>query len=358
MEHSSNDFSQQLLNWFDQHCRQALPWKHPCVPYRIWISEIMLQQTQVSTVIPYFQRFMKRFPRVRTLADAALDDVLQLWSGLGYYARARNLHRAAQVIRDQHGGRFPRTLDTLQSLPGVGRSTAGAILALAHGQRHPILDGNVKRVLCRYHGIAGWPGESRVSRTLWTLAEKHTPVDRVADYTQAIMDLGAMVCTRARPRCPDCPLAPGCIAHRERREREYPYPKPRKALPTRDTTFVIARNPSGAILLERRPPTGVWGGLWSFPECPADMAVEEWCLRNLGQPARAIQHLSTVRHTFTHFRLHIRPALVKVEDPELAVLDGDRTGWYKAGEKVSLGLPAPVSRLLAKLEDDRKERKP
>ncbi len=350
----SNHLSERLLAWFDQHGRHDLPWKQePPDPYRIWVSEIMLQQTQLGTVIPYFQRFMEQFPHVGTLANAPLDDVLQVWSGLGYYARARNLHRAAQAIRDQYGGRFPVTLEGLQRLPGVGRSTAGAVLAFAHGQRHAILDGNVKRVLCRYHAIDGWPGESGIQRRLWTLAEDHTPTERVADYTQAIMDLGATVCTRARPQCQSCPLTRRCVAHREGRERAYPRPRPRKSIPTRSTRFVIARAPCGAMLLERRPPTGVWGGLWSFPECPPNIPLEDWCLSRLGQPAKTIQHLPPLQHTFTHFRLEIRPALVHVEDPGLVVLDGDRTGWYKTGEKDKLGLPAPVTRLLTTLEQDR-----
>ena len=345
----TDTLSERLLAWYDQHGRQDLPWKREPDPYRIWVSEIMLQQTQVSAVIPYFQRFMGRFPRVRALADAPLDEVLHLWSGLGYYARARNLHRAAQTIKDQHGGRLPETLEELHSLPGIGRSTAAAILALAHGRQHAILDGNVKRVLCRYHAIEGWPGESGVLRKLWMLAEGHTPADRVADYTQAVMDLGAMVCTRSQPRCSICPLSQGCAAHQAGREREYPRTRPRKPLPTRATTFVLARNASGAMLLEKRPPAGVWGGLWSFPECPPDVPLEDWCLKHLGQQPTAIDYLLPVQHTFTHFHLEIRPALVTIQDPELAVLDGDRTAWYKFTGDEKLGLPAPVSRLLTML---------
>jgi A/G-specific adenine glycosylase len=346
--------SRRLLGWFERHGRRDLPWQARPDPYRIWLSEIMLQQTQVATVIPYFHRFVARFPHVRALADAPLDEVLHLWSGLGYYARARNLHRAARLVREVNGGQLPRTIHALQALPGIGRSTAGAILVFAHGLRHPILDGNVKRVLCRYHAIDGWPGEGGVLRELWALAERHTPQARVADYTQAIMDLGATVCTRARPLCTACPLAMECAAHREGTERRYPRPKPPKALPTRSTVFVMARAASGAVLLERRPPAGVWGGLWSFPECPPEVSIADWCAKHLGQTPGEIRYLAPLRHTFSHFRLDITPALVSLQDPALTVLDGDRTTWYKSGESDRRGLPAPVARLLGMLQQDEK----
>ncbi|HVC37268.1 MAG TPA: A/G-specific adenine glycosylase, partial [Gammaproteobacteria bacterium] len=269
-----------LLRWYRVHGRKDLPWQHQPTPYRVWVSEIMLQQTQVSTVIPYYGRFMMRFPDIRALANAPLDEVLHLWSGLGYYARARNLQRAAQIIRDDYGGVFPREFEKAASLPGIGRSTAGAILALACGERHAILDGNVKRVLTRLHGAKGWPGENAVAKKLWALAERHTPLKNVAAYTQAIMDLGATVCTRSRPRCLDCPIAVGCVAHIDGNETKFPTPRPRKRLPVRRTCMLLITC-KGRVMLERRPPAGIWGGLWGFPELPADREVVEWCRSHL-----------------------------------------------------------------------------
>jgi A/G-specific adenine glycosylase len=253
-----------LLRWWRAHGRHDLPWQRRRTPYRVWISEIMLQQTQVTTVIPYYRGFMARFPNLRALADAPLDEVLHLWSGLGYYARARNLHRAAQLIRDEYGGRFPRRFEQIAALPGIGRSTAGAILALARGERHAILDGNVRRVLARYHAIKGWSGEKRTEARLWALTEQHTPRNNVAAYTQAIMDLGATLCTRTRPRCNECPLASGCRAHALGRETAFPARRPKKARPVRRTRMLLVTCVN-RVLLERRPPAGVWGGLWSLP---------------------------------------------------------------------------------------------
>jgi len=275
-----------LLAWFDRHGRKDLPWQRDVTPYRVWVSEIMLQQTQVTTVIPYYQRFMTRFPEVGTLAEAPLDDVLHHWSGLGYYARARNLHRTAVAIQHDHGGYFPREIETMQDLPGIGRSTAAAILALSTGQRHAILDGNVKRVLARYHAVAGWSGQAAVEKELWALAERHTPRARVAHYTQAIMDLGATVCTRARAACYHCPLANGCRAWREDRVHELPTPRPRTARRSRKTTMLILTNDRSEVLLEQRPPSGIWGGLWSLPETTAapddETALVDWCRERLG----------------------------------------------------------------------------
>ncbi len=342
-------FSGRLLPWFDKHGRKDLPWQRSPTPYGVWVSEIMLQQTQVSAVIPYYHRFLAHFPDVGTLADAPVDDVLHLWSGLGYYARARNLHRAARLICDDLGGELPLDIGTLQSLPGIGRSTAGAILAFSVGERHPILDGNVKRVLCRCHGIEGWPGAAAVSRRLWNLAETYTPQRRVADYTQAIMDLGATVCTRSRPACPRCPLRHICVAHAKGEHARYPGAKPRKELPVRETVFLLLRESHGGVLLERRPPVGIWGGLWAFPECPPGNDIQAWCAAHLRLEVQEIRWWPLLRHTFSHFHLDIAPALVAVKDPTPAVLDGDGTIWYKAGESGRYGLPAPVARLLARL---------
>ncbi|MDX1605378.1 MAG: A/G-specific adenine glycosylase, partial [Candidatus Competibacterales bacterium] len=300
-----DSFAGRVLAWFDRHGRRSLPWQQQPTPYRVWISEIMLQQTQVATVIPYYQRFMARFPVPAALAVAPLDEVLAHWSGLGYYARARNLHRAAREIRENHGGELPETLDALAALPGIGRSTAGAVLALSRGQRHPILDGNVKRVLARYHAVPGWPGRTAVQRELWALAEHHTPAGRVADYTQAMMDLGALVCTRRRPRCRTCPLAADCAAHTGGREHEFPAPRPRKALPVRRTRMLLLRTPQAEILLERRPPNGIWGGLWSLPECPPEAKIADWCAQHHDLTVLDQQPWAELQHAFTHFRLVI-----------------------------------------------------
>ena len=256
-------FGPQLLAWFAGHGRHDLPWQRQRTPYGVWVSEIMLQQTQVAVVIPYYERFMRHFPNACALADAPLDAVLHDWSGLGYYARARNLHRAAQVVRDTHGGEVPRTLSALVALPGIGRSTAGAILALALDERHPILDGNVKRVLARWFGIGGYPGEARVARELWEISDAVTPARQAADFTQAIMDLGATLCTRAKPACEHCPVSAGCVARREGRVAELPTPRPVKARPRRHVFWLVLRR-GESVLLEKRPPAGIWGGLWSF----------------------------------------------------------------------------------------------
>lgn len=357
MSHES--FSRRLLSWFDRHGRQDLPWQREPSPYRVWISEIMLQQTRVQTVREFFPRFMDRFPDARALADAPLDEVLHLWSGLGYYARARNLHRAAQIIRDDLAGVMPDDLETLQSLPGIGRSTAGAVLSLGRGQRHAILDGNVKRVLCRHRAIEGWPGQARVTRRLWTLAESLTPHERVADYTQAIMDLGATLCTRSQPDCAQCPVAQDCRARIDHRQHELPAPKPRATLPTRKTVFVIVQNREGHVLLERRPPAGVWGGLWSFPECAPGTVLEDWLEDQLGLVASTVDALPTVHHGFTHFRLEIEPIVASVTGDvgtPWSIMEGPDRLWYNNASPATLGLAAPVSKLLDRLHGSDRER--
>jgi A/G-specific adenine glycosylase len=346
---TADAFATRLLAWFDRHGRRDLPWQRERSPYRVWVSEVMLQQTRVETAIPYFERFVARLSDVEALADAPVDEVLRLWSGLGYYARARNLHRAARSVRDLHGGVLPADVEVLLALPGIGRSTAGAILALALDQRHPILDGNVKRVLARHHRVEGWPGAAGVAATLWALAERHTPGERVAHYTQAIMDLGATLCTRARPACGACPLAEDCAARAAGMVDRYPAPRPRRALPVRDTVLVLARNPSRQVLLERRPPTGVWGGLWSLPECGAEEPIEAWCQRRLGVLPSAVEHWPRLRHTFSHFHLDIAPVVLAVKDPSGGVLEGADTLWYTPGERPTGGLAAPVARLLQRL---------
>ncbi len=345
-----NDFAARLLAWFDVHGRHDLPWQRPGDPYAVWVSEIMLQQTQVATVIPYYQRFMARFPDLASLAAASEDEVLAHWSGLGYYARARNLHRAARQAVAEHGGRLPEDIDTLQTLPGIGRSTAGAILSLALGQRHAILDGNVKRVLARHHAIPGWPGQAAVARTLWSLAEALTPDERVAEYNQAMMDLGATLCTRSRPACERCPLAADCAARRQGRQADFPGRKPRRPLPERRVQMLLVRDPEGRVLLERRPAEGVWGGLWSLPELPADADPLAWCRGQGYHPIGTARALPSRRHTFSHFHLEILPREIRLEKAGCGVADGDRLRWYHSRELAALGLAAPVARLLREIE--------
>ncbi|MBT8446964.1 MAG: A/G-specific adenine glycosylase [Gammaproteobacteria bacterium] len=346
----SSQLSKPLLDWHREHGRSDLPWQHPRTAYRVWVSEIMLQQTQVATVIPYFERFIAAFPDCLALAKAPLDTVLHHWTGLGYYARARNLHRTATLVRDQHGGELPRDFDALLALPGIGRSTAGAILAQAHGLRYPILDGNAKRVLARYYAIEGWPGRRAVENALWEAAEINTPEQRVADYTQAIMDLGATLCSRSRPGCERCPLASGCAAFAGGRQADYPGRKPRRALPTRDTVFVMVRDPAGALLLERRPPAGIWGGLWSFPEIAPGEDAAAWCRQRLQAACASLDERPSIQHTFTHYRLQITPLLLELAETPALVMDADELCWVSHAAP-RLGLATPVQRLLRELFD-------
>lgn len=352
-----------MLAWFDSYGRRHLPWQHDISPYRVWISEIMLQQTQVTTVIPYFERFMQSFPTVQHLAKAPIDSVLHHWTGLGYYARARNLHRAAGLICDQLDGVFPCTVDDLVALPGTGRSTAGAIVSIACGGRAPILDGNVKRVLARYHALAGWPGKTEVLNTLWAHAEQHTPNHRVADYTQAIMDLGATVCIRRAPRCSECPLSSDCLAKAQGNPEDYPDKKPRKTLPERSTIFVLASGSDGEWLLEQRPPSGIWGGLWCFPALPVDgdaakdmetltETVGRWCLDHMHTEPSEIQPLAAFRHTFSHYHLDITPIRLRLGAATDGIMASNRFLWYNPRSPAQVGLAAPVARLLADLTND------
>ena len=346
-------FGRRVLDWFDAHGRKRLPWKENPTPYRVWVSEIMLQQTQVATVIPYYERFMARFPDLAALADAGVDELLGLWAGLGYYARARHLHQTARIVRDRHGGEMPLDSAVLQNLPGIGRSTAGAILALAAGQRQPILDGNVKRLLARFAAVEGWTGQTHVLAALWELAERYTPAERVADYTQAMMDLGAMVCTPRRPHCADCPLANGCAAHVRGRESDYPAPKPRRELPVRTTRMVLLRGAEGEVLLERRPPVGVWGGLWSLPECPPEMDIADWCRERWGLAVTVGTPWNVLRHGFSHFRLDIIPVPATVTESGGMVMEGERFVWYNARCPDGRGIATPARRLLAVLASER-----
>jgi len=344
-------FASALLAWFDIHGRKHLPWQQQITPYRVWISEIMLQQTQVATVIPYYERFMQRFPDVRALAAADDDEVLHLWTGLGYYARARNLLKAARTIVAEHAGEFPETLEAVQSLPGIGRSTAGAILAISKSQRHPILDGNVKRVLTRCFGIEGFPGETAVERELWSIADACTPAQRVAHYTQAIMDLGATVCVRSRPACVVCPMHELCVARREGMQAVLPTPKPRKERPERTAYAAILQRADGAVLLERRPPQMPTGGLWTFPQFDAREAAVEWMERHTGDSSLATRALPPYSHSFTHFDLTLEPLLVRDARDQPAVADGERYCWYDVKQPAKIGLAKPAVDLIRGLAE-------
>lgn len=345
-------FTAAVLTWFERHGRHDLPWQQDPSPYRVWVSEIMLQQTQVAVVMPYFERFMARFPDLSTLAAAELDEVLRHWAGLGYYARARHLHAAAQVICDQHQGQFPTRIDALQALPGIGRSTAGAIVSLALGQPEPILDGNVKRVLARAFAIPGWPGQTAVLARLWALAEdliatvEPQPGNRVSAYNQALMDLGATLCTRRSPVCPRCPLQAHCLAHATQSVHHYPAPKPKVTKPIRNTRWLLVRDPSGRLLLEQRAPAGLWGGLWTWPELATDQDLDLWCRQHLGVKPQRVEKLAKRRHSLSHFELDIHPVLIELAQAPTQVAEGDRQAWVQASAIGERALPTPVRQLL------------
>ena len=340
-------FARRLLVWHARHGRHDLPWQGTRDPYRIWVAEIMLQQTQVAAVIPYYQRFLERFPDIAALAAAPLDEVLQLWSGLGYYSRARNLHRASQMVAAQHNGRFPRAPEKIVALPGIGRSTAAAIAAFAYGTRAAILDGNVKRVLTRYFAVPGFPGDKRVEEKLWALAEGLLPTANMGPYTQAIMDLGATLCTRARPACTQCPLATGCSALAADRVAEFPAPRPAKAIPLRSTYMLLLLR-RGELLLEKRPPSGIWGGLWSLPEIDDKASVHAHCLAHYGCSIAAPTALVPLAHGFTHFKLHIQPLLCPVNKRSPAVRDAAHV-WLSLEAAHGAAIPVPVRKLIEQL---------
>lgn len=338
----------RLLVWFEKAGRKHLPWQIDPTPYRVWVSEIMLQQTQVSTVIAYYERFMQRFPDVYALAQAPIDEVLHLWSGLGYYARARNLHRTAQILVREHRGHFPQQLELVEALPGIGRSTAGAILALSLGHRHPILDGNVKRVLARYFALSGYPGEQRIERRLWELAEQCTPQTNLPAYTQAIMDLGATICVRSRPLCIACPLQLQCRAHAEGRQHELPTPRPKRVRPQRVSYAVIMVREDGAVWLERRPAAGIWGGLWTFPTFETVERAQEYLAGASLSDSAQLERLAPYAHAFTHFDLTLHPLLVRHARGPSAVADA-RHLWYDVRDPAKIGLAKPVLDLMQQL---------
>ncbi len=339
-------FAEKLIAWYEQHGRHDLPWQTCGTPYPVWVSEIMLQQTQVSTVIPYFNRFIDQLPDIQTLAETKLDRVLHLWSGLGYYARARNLHKTANIISDQYGGIFPQEINELVALPGIGRSTAGAILAQSLGQRHPILDGNVKRVLCRYYRIDGWPGHRETEKKLWQLSDQNTPSSNVSDYTQAIMDLGATVCTRSKPACDRCPLQNACQSYLHDEAGRYPHKRPKKALPVKSTTFLLVKNNQGEIYLTQRPPSGIWGGLWCLPELQTEADASEY-IKDLLADIETESPLPVTRHTFSHYHLDLTviPATVK-GNHQTEIRETAPAIWYNPAKPAELGLAAPIKKLI------------
>lgn len=346
-----NPFPRQLLSWFDKHGRKHLPWQQNKTPYRVWVSEIMLQQTQVTTVIPYFERFMQRFADLPSLAAATEDDVLHLWAGLGYYSRARNLQRAAKMVMAEFAGKFPDTLETLLMLPGIGQSTAGAILSIAFNKATPILDGNVKRVLARYHGIREPVSDKTTEATLWEFASQYTPAKRAADYTQAIMDLGATLCTRSKPNCSQCPFVKECVAYAENIVSELPAKKATKKIPVRSATFLLLQH-RDSVLLCKRPATGIWGGLWSLPEFngePDAKLLQQFCRHELGIALGHLEPLTTFRHTFSHYHLDIHPILMIIDKLPAKVMEDERQIWYNPHKPENVGLPKPVQFILSKL---------
>jgi A/G-specific adenine glycosylase len=349
---SAKQFAQQIVKWYHQQGRKHLPWQKNKSAYTVWVSEIMLQQTQVTTVIPYYQRFMASFPTIKALANADDDSVLHHWTGLGYYARARNLHKAAKIIKSQYQGKFPENIDEVIALPGIGRSTAGAILSLALNQHQPILDGNVKRVLARCYLVDGYNGLSKFDKTLWQLSEQLTPATDTAYYTQAMMDLGATVCTRAKPHCELCPIQSACLAKQASLQTQYPQKKPKKKIPEKSTIMVIPRismNNSSQVLMEKRPPTGIWGGLWCFYEIKHLDQLETF-LTSVNLKKIKQQSLTAFRHTFSHFHLDIQPLIVDCEfaQPQ-EINENSQQQWYNLQQQANVGLAASTKKLISLL---------
>ena len=344
-----DDFSARILRWFEVHGRKDLPWQINATPYRVWVSEIMLQQTQVTTVIPYYQRFMQSFPTVEALAEASHDEVMEHWSGLGYYARARNLHKAAKSLQD-NDYELPNYAEGLIAMPGIGRSTAGAILSLAYQQHAAILDGNVKRVLARHYAIEGWPGKSTVLNKLWDLTEDLTPVKNAAHYNQAMMDMGATLCKRSKPKCDQCPVSATCQALAQNRVSDYPESKPKKVKPTKYSRLLMLSNADGQLYLQRRPPTGIWGGLWVPPLLDVDSDIEEM-LVTLGLHALSdIEYTDLHRHELSHFSWDLQPLWITVQEStaDKRVMEAEDTVWYNyAQNQPPIGYPAPISKILA-----------
>ncbi len=342
-------FSQAVLEWFDVYGRKDLPWQINKSPYRVWVSEIMLQQTQVTTVIGYYQRFMSSFPTLEALATASEDKVLQHWAGLGYYARARNLHKTAQIIFTEHQGNFPNSQEAIESLPGIGRSTAGAILSLSLNKQAAILDGNVKRVLARFHSIEGWTGHSAVAKELWYWAESYTPTQRFDSYTQAMMDLGATLCTRSKPKCIECPLKISCKAYKEGSTKQLPTPKPKKSLPVKHRWLLHIENNKGEVYIEKRPPNGIWGSLWSLPETSFDLSEESiphHCRDKLLLDCKIIKSREVIKHTFSHYHLILHPLQLRYVTSMPSVKENQVADWFNGETHQALGMAAPIRQYL------------
>lgn len=348
---SAVKFSTQVVEWYHKQGRKTLPWQQNKTPYRVWISEVMLQQTQVATVIPYYQRFMESFPTITDLANADEDKVLHHWTGLGYYARARNLHKASKIMAEQYKGEFPVTIEEVIALPGIGRSTAGAILSLSLNQHHPILDGNVKRVLARCYTVEGHNGQAKYEKALWPITEALTPKQSVAQFNQAMMDLGSLVCTRSKPKCDECPVNSGCLAYSLNEQANYPQKKPKKVTPEKSTIMVIPRV-NNKVLMEKRPPSGIWGGLWCFIEVTATDNIEP-LLKKLNLAPTEQQTLPEFRHTFSHFHLDITPVVIDCDiiTPQSAheINEIDQQQWYDLTKQSSVGLAASTKQLITQL---------
>ncbi len=346
-------FQKLLLSWFDRHGRKHLPWQKNKTPYRVWISEIMLQQTQVATVIPYYEQFMQHYPDLSSLAMANEDDVLHLWAGLGYYSRARNLLRAARMIIRDFAGKLPNNAEQLRQLPGIGESTAGAILSIAFNQPAAILDGNVKRVLARLHAVTQPVNDKKIETRLWELAKSYTPSRRTADYTQAIMDLGATLCTRSKPQCAACPLASHCAAHQLGIADQLPKKKSARKLPIRTSTFIILEY-NGKLLLNKRPSSGIWGGLWSFPEIPGapDLSLlRAFCRKHYQINVTTCRELESFRHTFSHYHLDIQPVVIPIRRKPAKIMEGAGQIWYNPSQPEAIGLPKPVQTIIGHWEN-------
>ncbi len=347
-----NPFSQQVLNWYQVYGRKNLPWQQQKTAYSVWLSEIMLQQTQVNTVIPYYEHFISTFPNVKALAKANIDEVLHLWTGLGYYARARNLHKTAQIVVNEYQGEFPLDLELMNSLPGIGRSTAAAILSSVYQLPYAILDGNVKRVLARHFAVEGWPGKKAVENRLWEHAQQLTPLQRTDEYNQAMMDLGAMVCTRSKPKCTLCPIAQSCIGYQQYNPVDFPTKKTKTTKPIKQAYFYLLYY-QGEVWLEQRPKSGIWGGLYCFPQ--QETADTEHVLRQLQLNTKDVQltQMTAFRHTFSHFHLEITPLLVEIDQQPQMIMEQGNGIWYNLSQPSQVGLAAPVKQLLNTLTHEK-----
>ncbi|MFT4929613.1 MAG: A/G-specific adenine glycosylase [Phenylobacterium sp.] len=345
----TDNFSTKIVQWYGQFGRKHLPWQENRTPYRVWISEIMLQQTQVTTVIDYYLRFMDTFPTLEDLAKGDIDKVLHLWTGLGYYARARNLHKAAKIVMEQFDGEFPTTLVEVESLPGIGRSTAGAILSLALDLPLPILDGNVKRVMARCFLVEGWYGQSKVQALLWNIVEQLTPVEAIQPYNQAMMDIGATICTRSKPDCGQCPVAQYCQANLQGKTAEFPHKKPKKAKPVKTEYWPIVVH-EGQVLLSQRPPMGLWGGLYSFEAHEDEQSVLDYSVLQ-SWVVESMESLPEMKHIFTHFQLNIRPILIVLQEHKhrFAIAESDQRLWYNFSKEADFGMPTPVVKLISQI---------